>query len=834
MVFKIVKPKEYNTKALYFREKLTEVIENCMDYSLTIIEAPMGYGKTTVIMEYLKNSEAKVLWQRVEDDSINGFWNNFAEKFKEFGEDTYKSLKKLTCPDDSVARMEALKIIEKIDFLQPTVLVIDDYHIVNNPIVDDFIYFLIMNEIENFHIIITARFVEFDKLEELKLKGYVHHITKEYFEFTPKEIVKYYKACGISLKDIEAEKLYNFTEGWISALYLLMINFVAEGKFNVTKDIYKLIESAIYLPLSEKSKEFLISICIFSSFTYEQAVYMWQREDIEEILTEIINKNAFIKYHSKTKTYQVHNLFTNYLKEILKTKNIEKELFYRAGRWFLRLKDYNTAIHYFYLSGKFEEMLSTLEKSRASNIYFDNKDQMIKYFEECPENIRSKHHFAVLIYAITLFSFNEMELFGKTCSEFISNVQKDESLDDYSRNNLLGDFELLISFTKYNDINEMSVHHKKAEKLLKEPSIFLNIESNWTFGSPSVLYMFYRESGKLYENVKDIKEAQPVYQKLTNGHGNGSEYVMEAERYFNIGDFENAEITAHKALFKAQSNMEISIIICALFVQMRLTILKADFNSALNILEEMHNCVSMNKEYFSIHTVDICEAYVYSLINKIDRIPKWIMNGDFTSSRLYFPAIPMLKLVYGRAMLLDRQYLQLISKENEFIEAASIFPNLLAQVYTYIYLAAANKQIYKDNEAELNIKKALDIAMPDKLYMPFVENCDYIKPLLEKIKSQTSHKTEGRYYDEIVKILEIYKVHKKAVEQINNQCFTQNHIGLSDRETEIAQLVAEGLTNKEISDKLSISQNTIKTQLKSIFTKLGVNSRVLLKQKLNK
>lgn len=46
----------------------------------------------------------------------------------------------------------------------------------------------------------------------------------------------------------------------------------------------------------------------------------------------------------------------------------------------------------------------------------------------------------------------------------------------------------------------------------------------------------------------------------------------------------------------------------------------------------------------------------------------------------------------------------------------------------------------------------------------------------------------------------------------------------------MAQLVTEGLTNKEIGERLSVSQNTIKTQLKSVFEKLGVNSRSLLKQ----
>ncbi len=118
-------------------------------------------------------------------------------------------------------------------------------------------------------------------MEELILKGYLLHVTKETFEFMPDDIVKYYKLCGINLNKTEADKLYSITEGWISALYLLMLNFKAEGSFMITNNIYKMVENAIYKPLSEDIKDFLLKMCIFDSFTKEQAVYIWGNENAE-------------------------------------------------------------------------------------------------------------------------------------------------------------------------------------------------------------------------------------------------------------------------------------------------------------------------------------------------------------------------------------------------------------------------------------------------------------------------------------------------------------------------------------------------------------------------
>lgn len=51
-------------------------------------------------------------------------------------------------------------------------------------------------------------------------------------------------------------------------------------------------------------------------------------------------------------------------------------------------------------------------------------------------------------------------------------------------------------------------------------------------------------------------------------------------------------------------------------------------------------------------------------------------------------------------------------------------------------------------------------------------------------------------------------------------------IPLTDRETEVLRLVVSGLTNKEIADQLSISLNTVKTHLKTIFEKLAVTNRM--------
>lgn len=189
-----------------------------------------------------------------------------------------------------------------------TVLVIDDYHLIKGNDANQFITSLIMDETINLRIVLPLRFIESSSIAELSLKGYLHHIPKEVFELNASDIKKYFKSCGISLKDADADYLYSYSEGWISALYLLMINYKAEGSFETIGNIYFLVEKAIYEPFSEDVKAFLLCVCIFSSFSLEQAKYLWQSDNAADFIAEVTSKNAFITYDRKSKTYQVHTI----------------------------------------------------------------------------------------------------------------------------------------------------------------------------------------------------------------------------------------------------------------------------------------------------------------------------------------------------------------------------------------------------------------------------------------------------------------------------------------------------------------------------------------------
>lgn len=827
----MAKHKQYHTRKLYFSNRTREALGRILQYPMTIVEAPMGYGKTTAVKAYLMDTEATVLWQVVYDNYTQHFWHTFSKHFEMFDCSCAKRLEALGVPNDKVSRVEAIKIIKEVNLTGETVIVIEDYHLIDQIDVNAFLLFLIKNQLPHLHIVVTSRHGLFDNLNELKLKGYVHHISKQVLELTISEVANYYKICGIVLKGDQAERLYKYTEGWISALYLCMLTFTQKGNFEsemaegsglIRDNIEQLLENAVYEPLSQEMKPFLLAISILENFTLEEAAYVWGKKNTEEYLKKLLLRNAFVTYDCKTQTYRMHNMLTGFLRERLNRQEVvcQTELYKRAGEWSLEAGRYFTAMAYFYKAKEYALMLDALERDRGNSIFVEQKECVRIYFEQCPKIIRMNHPVSLLIYAMCLFTFNEMESFQETCGEFLESIYHEQGgMDATSRKWLLGEYQLLMSFSKYNNIVEMTAHLKKACDLLKAPSIFMDTRGGWTFGSPSILYMFYREVGELGQHVVDLRESMPYYGQLTNGHGMGAEYSMEAERYLYLGEFENAEMVAHKALYMAKQKKQSEIIICALFVQARCALVRGDFPTVQEVLEKMHGLR---------HMIDLCHAYIYALLKEVTDIPEWIVEGDFHSERLYFPTRAFANIVYGRVLLIRGAYLKVLGSETEFLEVASVFPNVLGIIYTKIYSAAAYEKIFRRVEALDVLREALEISSRDCVYLPFVENGDYIEALLAELKG------EGIYETHIHQILTMYGVYKEQKRKIKIHYFDRVTQRLTDREMKIARLAADGLTNREIGEILYSSENTVKAQLKSIFEKLGINSRALLEAKLQK
>ena len=116
-------------------------------------------------------------------------------------------------------------------------------------------------------------------------------------------------------------------------------------------------------------------------------------------------------------------------------------------------------------------------------------------------------------------------------------------------------------------------------------------------------------------------------------------------------------------------------------------------------------------------------------------------------------------------------------------------------------------------DKKLIFAAALAMALPDGIYMPFAQNYNAIKPALDKLKSEPG-------YDVICRLGAEFEV---AAAQIG-----PGKTRLSPREREVAELIRQGFTNKQIAARLYVSVSTVKMTISNIFDKTGIRSRAQL------
>jgi LuxR family maltose regulon positive regulatory protein len=810
---------------LYTRKSLSQSLQGIWQYPLTVAQAPMGYGKTTAVREFLTNCQARVLWQTVFDSSTAVFWSGFSRLLGRADPACGRSLARLGVPGDSLLREEAVELIGAVKFSVPTAIVIDDYHLLSSAAIDRFFQRLIRADIPGLHIVIVSRSRFGENTAELAFKGHCLLLEKQHFELTAGEIAEYCKQRGVRLKPAEAAFLHSHTEGWISAVYLCVLSYRQTGRIEQQPaSLRELMDKVVYQPCSAEMKEFLTTICIFDSFTLAQAEHMWLKGNAAELLARLTLENAFVVFEPTNQSYSMHNILTGFLRRIFDRRDLEsrRAAWRMAGEWHRSVDELNLAMDYFYRAADFESLLATIDDARFFPYARQPKEVRFAYFRECPPEIKARHPGAGLTFAYDFLVSNESAMFAAQCLEVGSHIATAPGLDDRSRLQLRATLEILKGYAVFNDIDAAVGHYKTAWQLLQGPAEFVDTRGSWTMGSPSALYLYYRESGKLAATVRAVIEGTPSYFRLTRGHGAGGEYVMEAERYYYLGDFDNAEIVVHKAMHIAKAKRQSSIILDAIFLRIRLALVRGDWDYVRDSLRQAREIVKQQTLFMYLHTLDLCEGFVFACLNRGERIPDWLAAGELPDN-LYRQCHAFCHMIWAKALLIAGRHRELAGLAGQLIADAGASANLLAQVYIYICEAAALARIGRQRDALASLRRAIDLAAPDGVVMPFVENGEYIDELLAELQ------TAGSQQDFIARIRELYPPVAEKWRTIAAKLSSSGgKPRLTEREAAVAELVAAGLSDRAVGKTLNIAEVTAKKALHSAYKKLGVSNRAAL------
>ena len=287
---------------------------------------------------------------------------------------------------------------------------------------------------------------------------------------------------------------------------------------------------------------------------------------------------------------------------------------------------------------------------------------------------------------------------------------------------------------------------------------------------------------------------------------------MRAEARFQRGDLDEAERLCHRAMFTADLKRQNSIYLCGLFLLCRIAILRGDAVLLDVSRQALRERARQNTEDLCRYTLDLAEGFLSLLLGRPSEVPAWLAEGRIDQRRLVVMTQPFAYIIYGRTLLERKDCHRLLGVSEYFLGLSAIFPNLLPQVYAHLYMAQALDALGRRDEAAAQVRGALEMAAPDRVYMPFVENYQGIRALLPLSEAWEPHRRE---------IARLYR----AWEQIRGAAA----VPFTPRERDILRYLRQNLTNGEIAEKLYLSPNTVRNTVSAMLRKRGLASREQLK-----
>ena len=814
------KPK-WNLNTVYISERLQESLRPISRCAMTTVVAPMGYGKTTAVNWYLseraKAEALHIIRISVYSDNLAIFWKSVQEAFARAG---FGFLREYPCPTDAAGGgLLVDDLCHALAGETPCYLFIDDFHLLTDKRASLFLCMLANRLPANVHLIVASRDRFLPAAEAVRLGAKVYQIGTEQLRLNHTELAVYAHRCGTELSDAQVESLLYSSEGWFSAVYLNLRTLSERGVLpSRHSDIYATFTAAMIDPLPEKQREFLAVMGLADEFTVEMAQCITGEADAGQILSLLTEQNAFVTRLPDGVTYRFHHMMKACAERRFLRLDAETQRLYweRFGLWYEQHRQYLHAIAAYRRSENYDALLRVIRSDAGILLASLKPEDVLDALDKCPAETLRAYPFAILVLMRRMFTWRQIPKMLELKALLLAAIEEHPELSEEERGNLLGECDLILSFLCYNDISAMSRLHRSASAQMSRPAISIRSGGGWTFGSPSVLMMFYRAPGELERELAEMDECMPHYYQVTNHHGQGAETIMRAEALFCQGRFTDAHIELERAYAQVKNNGQINMVLCCDFLSRRL--------SRYTDVEQRYTFAERYAELLRYHDAawinlwSATSAYYHALRGETDKIPEIFSQHRLSDINMLAPGKPMMEMIENQVSLAQGAYARMVGRSAELLAVCAAMHYALVALHLRVQTAAAYEKLGKIEEARAWLEKALSDAAPDGLVTPFVENYDYIKPLL-------AQETQSPLAAQIMALGEAARARSMA----NVRPAVLG--ALTTREYEIVELMGQRLSNREIAEKLYLSEGSVKQYVNQIYSKLHIEGDTRTKRR---
>ena len=347
-----LRPPEARPK-LVSRPRLIEKLEPEADRRLTLVSAPAGFGKTTLLGAWAEERAARghpVAWLSLDegDNDPARFLSYLVAALGAAEEGIGESiLAALRSPEPSQIEALTATLVNDMAALPGELdLVLDDYHLIDSESVHKIVSFMLERLPEGVRLVLSGRVDPPLPIARLRARGQIAELGAAELSFTREEAAAFLKGMmGLDLTVQDVAKLEGRTEGWIAGLQLAALSVrgredasgFVESFSGSHRDVLDFLAEEVLYRQPEHVKNFLLRTSIPDSLTGSLCDALAGRTDGQEMLERLERENLFVvALDDERRWYRYHHLFRDFLRGRLEREEPELvgDLHLRASAWY--------------------------------------------------------------------------------------------------------------------------------------------------------------------------------------------------------------------------------------------------------------------------------------------------------------------------------------------------------------------------------------------------------------------------------------------------------------------------------------------------------------------
>lgn len=395
------------------RPRLVDWLESNADKRLTLLSAPAGYGKTTLLADFINASSLPFAWYTLDaqDSDPTVFLTYLIESLRSMKRapesltraigQTAQSL--LNSAEANIPPQRVLTVLvnELADAIEtPWLIVLEDYHYVASPVVHQLVDFLLENAPNDLRLIISTRVDPPLALARLRARGQLAELRASSLRFREDEVAHWMQS---NLPEISSESLNLLsekTEGWVAALQIVRsslsgrdardVDAMLAGLSGSQQFVFDYLADEVFKRLPEDMQEFLLRTSILQQMDASACNAVASVQNAQFILEELEKQNLFVSsLDSQRRWYRYHYLFREFLLSRLQRLETEsvRSLERSAGKHYESQGELEAALSHDLNAQDFESAARVVSVFAADYVERGRVEVLHRYLSALPAEV---------------------------------------------------------------------------------------------------------------------------------------------------------------------------------------------------------------------------------------------------------------------------------------------------------------------------------------------------------------------------------------------------------------------------------------------------------------